>query len=186
MTGREGDDDHDLMERIAARDPSALATLYDAHASVLLALGVRVLRDRMEAEEVLGDVFLEVWSRHDRYSPARGTPLAYLVTLTRSRAVDRLRSRRQRDWSLPASDASARSSPLEDALSGEQRRHVQEALNGLTPPQRRAVELSFFDGLSHTEIARSLGEPLGTVKTRIRQGLIQLRKALRDHYDARA
>ena len=196
MTGWGADDDA-LMEGIGARDPSALATLYDRHASVLLALCVRVLRDRMEAEEVLGDVFLEVWNRHDRYARERGAPMAYLTTLTRSRALDRLRARRQRERFFPATDDSPgrekrsseptlEPSPREDALVAERRRRVLGALNGLTAPQRRAVELSFFDGLSHSEIALSLGAPLGTVKTRIRQGLTHLREALRDDYDAGA
>ncbi len=196
MTGWGADDDA-LMEGIGARDPSALAKLYDRHAPVLLALSVRVLRDRMEAEEVLGDVFLEVWSRHDRYSRDRGAPMAYLMTLTRSRALDRLRARRQRDRFMVATDespglpkrsseATVEPTPLEDALVAERRRRVLGALDGLTAPQRRAVELAFFDGLSHSEIAESVGAPLGTVKTRIRQGLTHLKKALRDDYDARA
>jgi len=185
------------MDRIAARDSSALAALYDRHASSLLALCVRVLRDRMEAEEVLGDVFWEVWERHDRYSAARGAPVAYLLTLTRSRAVDRLRSRRLRNSrtvgledstgaeAAASLNADRAMDPLSDTLLAEQRGRVIQALGSLSGAQRKAVELSFFDGLSHSEIAQDLGEPLGTVKTRIRQGLLQLRKSLVDLNDAR-
>ena len=185
------------MERIAARDSSALAELYNRHASLLLALCVRVLHDRMEAEDVMGEVFWEVWERSDRYSVERGTPVAYLLTLCRSRAVDRLRSRRQKDArTVPVNDGSeldalggSRTDGPEDPFHGsvlsEQRRHIRSALAGLTDVQRRALELSFYDGLSHSEIAASLGEPLGTVKTRIRQGLLQLRKSLIDLHDAR-
>ena len=196
MTRQEAADDHSLMAAIAARDPSALGALYDRHASVLLALCVRVLRDRMEAEEVLGDVFLEVWNRYDRYRPSRGNPLTYLLTVARSRAVDRLRSRRQRDrLTVAAEDVAGledlrpqapRPSPLGEAVVAEQRSRVLHALDELAARERHALELSFFDGLSHQEISRHLGEPLGTVKTRIRQGLIRLRKSLRTQYDAGA
>ena len=185
------------MERIAARDPAALAALYDRHASLVFALCARILRDRSEAEEVLGDVFWELWERHDRYRPDRGAPVAYLLTLTRSRAVDRLRSRRARDARMvpvddesPSNEESAGVSvppgdPLTDSLAAEQRRRVAAAVGTLADGQRRAIELSFYDGLSHSEIAACLHEPLGTVKTRIRQGLLQLRKSLNELYEGR-
>jgi len=179
-------DDMALMQRVTARDSSALAALYDRHSPLILALCVRVLRDPAEAEEVLGDVFFEAWNRHDRYHPGRGTPLAYLLTLARSRAIDRLRARRLRDARVvatdgpvePAGGVGAAANPYQDTVAAEQRTKVLAALAGLTGEQRKAVELSFYEGLSHSEIAASLGEPLGTVKTRIRQGLIQLRRAL--------
>src|SRR6187401_1081437 len=143
------------MERIAAREPAALAALYDRHASLILALCVRILRDRSEAEEVLGDVFWEVWERHERYAPGRGAPVAYLLTLTRSRAVDRLRSRKARDARIvPVEEAESASEerssvsvppgdPLTDSLAAEQRRRVAAAVATLVEGQRRAIELSF-------------------------------------------
>lgn len=186
-------DDLALMAAIAARDSTALSTLYDRHGATMFGLCTRILRDRSEAEETLGDVFLEIWNRADRYDPARATPLAYLLNLARSRALDRLRTvrRRQRvivdaeaieEKAATGGPADPSISPLETALSSETRTRVKRALDELQPSQRQALELAYFGGLTHTEIASTLGEPLGTVKTRIRQGLIQMRGALRALY----
>ena len=186
-------DDPALMAAIAARDPSALSALYDRHGGAMFGLCTRILRDRSEAEETLGDVFLEVWNRPDRYDAARATPIAYLLNLTRSRAIDRLRAVRRRQKGVVEMDAPGAvaggeapaadgASPFESAVSSETRARVQEALDALPPTQRAALELAYFSGLSHSEIAASLGEPLGTVKTRIRQGLIHLRGSLRTLY----
>jgi RNA polymerase sigma-70 factor (ECF subfamily) len=181
-------DDTTLMAAIAARDASALSVLYDRHGGTMFGLCTRILRDRAEAEEALGDVFLEVWNRADRYDELRATPIAYLMNLTRSRALDRLRAlrRRQRpvvdvDPADAAADApaSGAATPFETAVGSQTRARVIQALGELPASQREALELAYFSGLSHTEIAASLGEPLGTVKTRIRQGLIHLRESLR-------
>jgi RNA polymerase sigma-70 factor (ECF subfamily) len=183
-------DDPALMAAIAARDPAALSALYDRHGGTMFGLCTRILRDRSEAEETLGDVFLEVWNRADRYDPSRATPIAYLLNLTRSRALDRLRAMRRQKRAVVDMDpadaiasgeakAAAGDSPFETAVSSETRARVLRALGELPRSQREAVELAYFSGLSHSEIAESLGEPLGTVKTRIRQGLIHLRGSLR-------
>lgn len=190
MSEPETAEDHALMERVASRDPSALAALYDRHGSLLLALCVRVLKDRMEAEEVVGDVFFELWERHERYRIERGSPVAYLLTLARSRAVDRLRSQsRKKSRTVAIDDAqpldAAPDDPFRGSVLSEERRHVVAALTGLTDVQRQALELAYYDGLSHSEIAEALNEPLGTIKTRIRQGLIQLRRSLTDFHEAR-
>lgn len=185
------------MAAISSGDSSALAALYDRHSSTVYGLCVRILKERTEAEEVLGDVFLEIWNRADRFDATRGHPLTYLLSLTRSRALDRLRSRSRRDRvvlytsdqdrsSSSGSRAIATSDPLRDTLVTELRAHLDLALGGLHPAQRRALELAYFDGMSHSEIAAALGEPLGTVKTRIRQGLIHLRESLRPHYEGGA
>jgi RNA polymerase sigma-70 factor (ECF subfamily) len=185
-------DDLALMSAIAAGDPSALRDLYDRHAGQVLALCLRILRDRAEAEEALGDVFLELWEKADRFRETRGAPLSYMMTLARSRAIDRLR-RRQRTGALvdshpsleavaPAAQAAADAGPYLDMAASEQKAKIRRALAGLSAAERRAVELSFFDGLSHGEIAKTLQEPLGTVKSRIRQGLLRLRDALGDEY----
>src|SRR5262245_13307371 len=124
------------MQRISARDSSAFSALYDRHAALILALCVRVLRDPAEAEEVLGDVFLEAWNRHDRYHPSRGTPLAYLLTVARSRAIDRLRTKRQRDARIVTADGPVEppgretANPYVDSLAAEQRAKVLAALAG--------------------------------------------------------
>ena len=182
MNGPAGSDTCDdvrLMQRIADGDPEALRTLYDRHSAVLFAICVRILRDRSEAEQLLIDIYTELWERGDRYDATRGKPLTYLVTLTRSRAIDRFRARKKN--SQATSDNSP--GPLENTLAGERRVLVNQALRTLEPSQRQAVELAFYDGLSHSEIATKLNKPLGTIKTHIRQGLIRLRGALRNQWE---
>lgn len=181
--------DRELMEALPRGDERALGTLYDRHGSRLFALCLRILRDPTEAEELTGDIFLELWRRPERYDPQRGNLLAYLITLTRSRAIDRLRARkRDRRIFVDQDDAAARreaapaATPLEDVAARECRDRVGRAIATLAPEQRRAIELAFYDGLSHSEIAAALREPLGTVKSRIRNGLVRLRDSLRIAY----
>ncbi len=174
-------DDFALMDAVASRDERALSLLYDRHASEVLGVCVRILRERSEAEEVMGDVFIEVWERAERYDATRGHPVAYLLNLARSRAIDRLRARARRERIVvdaePA-EAIAAGNPFADARTGQMRAHIGRAMGGLHPEQKRALTLAYFDGMSHSEIASALGEPLGTVKTRIRQGLLRLRESL--------
>jgi RNA polymerase sigma-70 factor, ECF subfamily len=182
-------DDVVLMQRVAARDAQSLRALYDRYGRVCLAICSRILRDRDEAEQLLIDVFAEVWERCDRYDPSRGTPITYLITLSRSRAIDRLRARKGDaatsldavESAIPASDNA--DSPLQLTLLGERRSIVRQALGRLEQNQRQAVELAFYDGLSHSEIAQKLDKPLGTIKTHIRQGLIRLRDQLRSQWE---
>lgn len=177
-------DDLSLMAAIAAGDRAALACLYDRHAPVLLAVCRRVVGDADEADDVLVDVFYEVWARADRFDAGRGNPLGYLITLSRSRSIDR---RRSRDARPPLrSDPAALANRPASGVGPEQHTHLNEqsarlraALDRLSPDQRAAVESAFYDGLSHTEVAAKLGRPLGTVKSSIRQGLIRLRDILR-------
>ena len=166
-------DDRTLMTGLAEGDTTALQALYDRHAGQVMVLCLRILRDRARAEEVVGDVFWELWDRADRYRPDRGAPIAYVMTLARSRAIDRLRSR-----AATHRDAG----PFESAAASELSVRIRRALSGLSDAERRAVEMSFFDGLSHGEIADALREPLGTVKSRIRQGLLRLRDVLAGEY----
>jgi len=176
------------MQRITDGDADALAMLYDRHGALIYAVGLRILRDQGEAEELLIDIFWEIWSRAARYDPSRGAPVTYLLMLARSRAIDKQRSSAHRDKAQPGrSDAPIQTAavstanPSEQALSNERSQLVRAAMQSLDPIQRQAVELSFFDGLSHTQIAARLAKPLGTVKTYIRQGLIRLRDGLRKH-----
>lgn len=175
-----------LMQSIAARDSGALRALYDRYAGLVYSLSLRILRDRSEAEELLTDVFWEIWARAERFDASRGTALTYLMTLTRSRAIDRARGRGKiRPLSLQSEqtpEPAGTDSPSDDALSLERREIVRRALASLEPQQREAIECSFYDGLSHSEIADKLNKPLGTVKTYIRQGLIRLRESLRTAY----
>jgi RNA polymerase sigma-70 factor (ECF subfamily) len=169
---------------VAGGDSDALAVLYDRHAAVIFALCLRILRSAVEAAELLEDVFWLLWQRADRFQPPRGRALAYLLTLARSRAIDRLRTRdrrhRLRDQ-LPGSlteSTPVSPSPYVETLARERRARLGLALASLPAPQREAVELSFLEGLSHPEISVRLGEPLGTIKTRIRSGLLRLRDSL--------
>jgi RNA polymerase sigma-70 factor (ECF subfamily) len=183
-------DDGQLMAAIARGEVAAFERLYEQHAGAVLAICDRILRDRSEAEDVLEEVFWEVWQRRDRYDASRAAPLPYLMTLSRSRALDRLRFRRRREgvWLTShgadpigesPSLAGPGADPFRDALAVERRSAIDRALGELPESHRHAVELNFFEGLSHREIADRLGDPLGTVKTRIRQGLLALRKTLR-------
>ncbi len=179
-------DDFELMLLIEQQDPNALSQIYDRYGGLVFTLGLRMLRDRGEAEELVSDVFLEIWRRCERYDPTRGAPLAYLVTLARSRAIDRQRSAAFRSrTNLSAADGldsgnpSPGPGPSDSAIIVENRKRVRAAMEQLEPLYRQAVELAFFDGLSHTQIAQRLDKPLGTIKTYIRQGLIRLRDCLR-------
>ena len=184
--------DLELMLAIRDGSASALEALYDRHSGAVLGLCTRVLRDHGEAEETLVDVFHQIWKRAERFDPARATPLAYLMAIARSRAIDRLRMRQRRSRlmvargdespldALPMEPIPA-TSGLHAALARELRERVQRALARLRVEQRHAVELSFFEGLSHREIAERLDIPLGTIKTRIRQGLIRLRDLMRSY-----
>jgi RNA polymerase sigma-70 factor (ECF subfamily) len=173
-----------LITRIAAGDRDAFSRFYDLLAPTAFGLIRRVLRDPEAAAEVLQDVFWQVWREAPRYDPKRGSPEAWLVMRAKTRAIDRLRSIRRRDRTFVApvdeSVAQSNDGPAENpAVVAEDRGLVQMALAQLPEPQRRVIELAFFEGLTQSEIATRLGEPLGTVKTRARLGLERLRGALR-------
>jgi RNA polymerase sigma-70 factor (ECF subfamily) len=171
-----------LIEGTAGGDAAALAALYDATAALVNGLALRILGDPGAAEEVTLDVYLQVWRQAARYDPARGAPAAWLLTLARSRAIDRRRAgagQRRETEPVALAMADPGPGPEEGTAAGERRRLVRGALAGLGPEQRKTIELAYFGGLSHTEIAATLGEPLGTVKTRIRLGMMRLREALR-------
>jgi len=179
------DDDYILMDGIARRDSTALARLYDRHSTVVYSLCLRILKDPGMAEDAMIDVFQELWTRGERYNAARGTPIAYVLTLTRSRALDRARMKgAQKAAPLHENSAAQERTetapgPLQTVLDDERRVLVRQALETLDPKYREVMECSFFEGLSHTEIALKLQKPVGTVKTYLRRGLIQLRDFLR-------
>ncbi len=173
-----------LVAGIRGGDETALAALYDATSDRVFGLALRILRDRSAAEETTLDVFTQVWSQSDRHDPSRGSVLAWVLNLARSRAIDHLRFRSRRGQIEQAMDRGDDSllddspSPESDSLAAERAERVRAALATLPADQRRAVEAAFYSGLSHAEVARALGEPLGTVKTRIRTGLRSLRASL--------
>jgi RNA polymerase sigma-70 factor (ECF subfamily) len=171
------------IRQIATGDQDALGELYDGTNHLVYGLALRILGDPGEAEEVSLDVYEQVWRQARDFSLQRGTPLVWLTMLTRSRAIDRLRvakRQRHREESLDEVDAfiSTTATPEEDAMTSERRQLVQMALGDLKPEQREAIELAYFQGLSQSEIAEHLGQPLGTVKTRIRLGMMKLREWL--------
>ena len=173
--------DVELLTAIAARDEAALALLYDRYRLILFGLLMRILNNREEAEDVLQEVFLQVWRKAGDFDESRGRPFTWLVTLGRSRGIDRLRTLAARDR---VAEAGARevveevSDAATDAFKSEQRGLVSAALAKLPDEQQRPIVLAYFDGLTQSEIATRLGAPLGTVKTRMRTGLIRLRELL--------
>ncbi len=170
-----------LLKEIAARDEAALAQLYDHYGRILFGLLMRILNNREEAEDVLQEVFLQVWRKAGDFDESRGRPFTWLVTLARSRAIDRLRTLASRER---VAEAGARevseviSDAATDALKSEQRGLVSDALAKLPDEQKRPIMLAYFNGLTQSEIATRLGAPLGTVKTRMRTGMIRLRELL--------
>jgi RNA polymerase sigma-70 factor (ECF subfamily) len=169
-----------LIGRVVARDPSALGELYDRHNRLLFGLILRILRDRSEAEEVLQDVFVLVWNRAQTYDVALGSPVGWLVRIARNRAIDRLRANsvRARAAESASSDVLSPDSPENQAWCDEQQRAVMQALDALPGEQRRLIEEAYFLGLTQSELAKRHTLPLGTVKTRMRTGLLALRQQL--------
>lgn len=179
----------EIIKCISAGDEQALAAFYDATSRVVFGLLLRVLAAREEAEEVLLDVYTQVWRQAGAYNEGRGTPLAWLTTIARSRAIDRLRSgsfeRRHTDSLDAATERASGARDVEEtAAAGETGRHVRAALDALPPEQREVIELAYYGGMSHGEIAAHTGHPLGTVKTRTRLGMMRLREMLKETYEA--
>ena len=184
--------DPKLLARVVKGDHQAFSQLYDQSSTLLYSMALRILGTREEAGELLQEVYLEVWRKVARYDVGRGTPIAWLITLARSRAIDRLRARGSRTHHLSSEPLDGPSAgqvadrnpgPLEAHADQELRNLVTEALAGLPDAQRQAIELSFYEGLSHLEIATRLNQPLGTVKTRIKLGMSKLREALRKYWE---
>lgn len=183
-------DDAALMERISAGDENALEQLYDRYGALLSTICRQIVPDRAEAEEVLIDVFWEVWEKSDRYDLSRGSPRTYLTMLTRSRAIDRLRSIKSQpspqsepveaSWREPESQQPG---PQQSLVTDEISNIVATAVANLPEIERRLIELSFFQGLTHRQIADRLTQPLGTIKSQIRRGIGRLRDTLRKFYE---
>lgn len=176
--------DNELLYAIRRGDEQALAAIYDRYRLILFGLVLRILHDRQEAEDVLQETVLQVWRRAADFDEARGRVFTWLVTIARSRALDRLRvlgsrARLADEVVAHSVGGEAAGDAAEDALKSEQGAIVREALRELPEEQRRALFLAYFEGLTQTEISARLGEPLGTVKTRIRSGLMKLRELLR-------
>ncbi|HTV01319.1 MAG TPA: sigma-70 family RNA polymerase sigma factor [Luteitalea sp.] len=183
LTPPQREADAEAMRRMAEGDATGLAELYDRHGRALFSLAFRILRDQGDAEEVVQDVFAQAWRQAARYDTSRGVVVAWLLMMTRSRAIDRVRLRRGRpglreDHPDVLRDLSDEGDGIDLALlTQEQVVRVRAALDELPATQRLAIELAFYEGLTHSEVAERLEQPLGTVKTRIRLGLLRLRAA---------
>lgn len=177
-----------LIRRMTQGDQQALGTFYDATSTLVYGLARRILGNTATAEEVTLDVYTQVWRQAASYNQERGTPSAWLFMLTRSRAIDRLRSYTQEQKRLASLEVAETppsvSTPEESSMVTERRRLVQTAFATLVPEQRHVLELAYFSGLSHYDIAAQLGLPVGTVKTRLRLGMAKLRELLQPLVDA--
>ena len=174
----------EIIRRAAQGDASAIAALYDSTSRLVFGLIVHILGDRFAAEEVLLDVYTQVWCQASSYEQQRGTPLSWLMTMARTRAIDRMRSskqdlQRKEPLDLAVYQKSGEAGPEEATATSERRTLVRSALDALSPQQREVIELAYYSGLSHSEIAAHLGQPLGTVKTRARLGMMKLCEMLR-------
>ena len=173
-----------LLRRMAARDRQALSEFYDQTATPLFSVAMRILGDAGEAEDVLQDVFVQIWERAATFDVMLGSAFHWALSILRRRAIDRLRSRQRRERlaeqlhqsGVPAPVSGG--SPALDALVAEQATAVRSALTSLPNEQRQVIEMAFFGGLTHPEIAVALQQPLGTIKARIRRGLLKLRESL--------
>jgi RNA polymerase sigma-70 factor, ECF subfamily len=169
--------DLSLVEAVRARDESAMATLYDRYSSLVYAVALRVLGDTGAAEDVLQEIFLQLWRKPAAFDSARGSMGAWLSVIARNRSIDALRKRR------PETDfedvvLSVEPDFADDADRGRALGKIRLAMGTMPPAQKSAVEMAFFEGLTHSEIAEKTGEPLGTIKTRIRTALLSLRQAV--------
>jgi RNA polymerase sigma-70 factor (ECF subfamily) len=177
--------DSAIVQRIVDGDRAAMAELYDRYADMVFSLACRVVSVPADAEDVVQEVFTQAWRQAGRYDPGRASAAAWLLNITRTRAIDRLRARRTQQR-VSGDDDRIESAPAagedqeQHAIAAERARRVRAALESLGQAQRQAIDLAYFSGLTHGEIAARLEEPLGTIKTRIRSGLLKLREALKE------
>lgn len=186
---RSAPDDASLVLAMTRGDAEAMSALYDRYAPNLLGLALRITREQADAEEVVVDTFAQAWRDAPRFEATRGSVAAWLATIARSRALDTIRSRTRRgkladaaelesDGAFAPAMGSGFASPVANVLADERSRRIRDALMELPDAQRTAIDLAYFEGLSQSEIAERLGEPLGTVKTRVRLGLRKMRELL--------
>ncbi len=184
---RERSRDRELLARVAQGDVAALRELYDQHAPRAMAIAFRILRRAEEAEDIVQETFLEVWRRASQFDPGRGGAVAWVVTIARSRAIDRLRATATVDRTMEGAATSPDlllpvefPSPTAEVERRRDQTRVAHALSALPPEQRKTIELAYFEGLSQSEIASRTSSPLGTVKMRVKLALAKLSALLRE------
>ncbi len=176
--------DAELLRRIAGGDRFAFSDFYNQYSGLLFSIAVKVLNDSREAEDVLQEVFMQIWNKADTYDLLLGKPASWAVTLTRNKAIDRVRASQRRSKLLEQATVEAGVLP-DDSPSANERLYgkenaemIRSVVAALPSDQKRAIELAFFSGLTQDEIAKTLQEPLGTIKARIRRGMLKLREKL--------
>jgi RNA polymerase sigma-70 factor (ECF subfamily) len=180
--------DEQLMAMLQQRDPVGLEYLYDRHSGIVKSLGMKVVHNEAEAEDLLQEIFVEIWNRAAGYDPAKGKPLGWIVTLARRRSIDRLRKcqshcraeDRLRE-EVEQQPGAWTTDPEEDFVMADIRETLRALLKTLPAAQQQAIELAFYQGMSQREIAAHTGIPLGTIKTRLELGLKKLTAALKDY-----
>ncbi len=176
-----------LLQRIAARDLAALEEFYDQTSTSLFSVALRILGEAAEAEEVIQDVFVQIWEKATSFDATLGSSFHWALSITRHRAIDRLRARQRRarlvdDLQKAAGESeSATTSAATAVLGSDDAANIRSALADLPREQRQAIEMAFFGGKTHQEIAQELGEPIGTIKARIRRGMLKLRDGLQEY-----
>ena len=175
----------DLLARVAKRERAAFEQLYERYANILYATAMKFLKEDADAQDVVQDVFIQIWDKAKLYDPAKGKPLTWALTLTRNRSIDRIRAIQRRTRlrdDFEKETVADESAGIREALSGvdasEKSQILRDAVGRLSPEQRKVIELAFFGGFTQSEIADRLGEPLGTVKARARRGLMKLKEIL--------
>lgn len=184
-TAQQLDAEIELLRRVAKGDRSAFEELYERFSGVLFSTAYRVLNNQEATEDVIQDVFIQIWEKAPLYNPALGKPMTWAITLTRNKAIDRLRSMQRRGRLQDEMQREAETfeqfderSSFDAASGVETGKLVRDAVQKLSKDQREAIELAFFSSLTQTEIAERLNEPLGTVKARIRRGMLRLKEIL--------
>ena len=180
-------EEFDLLRRIAQRERAAFEDLYSRYANILYASALKFVKEDADAQDVVQDVFIQIWDKAKLYDPAKGKPLTWALTLTRNRAIDRIRAIQRRTRLRDEFEQETfvdESAGVREALSGvdasEKGQILRKAVSQLSPQQKKVIELAYFGGFTQTEIAEKLAEPLGTVKARARRGLLKLKELLGD------
>lgn len=188
-SGKGASDEQALMKRVKAEDTKALEELYDLYKSLLFGMIVSIVKTREEAEDLLQEVFMKIWEKAYTFDEDQGNVYSWIVTLTRNKAIDRIRSKGYKTQEKASNSVGEpglslerdQFDPLQTTIFSDRAELVKQALNEIPDKQRQVIEVAYYDGMTQSEISEHLDIPLGTVKTRTRQGLVKLKNILEDH-----